>query len=211
MRNRITFLDFNNALKDFPVFSTADILKDFPHMHRRRLHEWVQRGLLRHVVKGYYSFESNQVNESFIYLAANRIYQPSYISLQSALSWYGLIPEFVPQVTCVSTKKTTTLNTGFGSFSYFSVKHSLMFGYTTIPSHGYPLEVKMAYPEKAILDFLYLNPQVASKEQFVELRLHQQVYKEKIQPEVLARYLELFANKALTKRVVKLTEYLENA
>ena len=211
MRTRITFLDFKNALNTFSIFSTVDIYKAFPNLHRRRLHEWVARGLLKPVVKRYYVFSDVFIDESFLYFVANRIYDPSYISLQSALSRYGLIPEFVPQVTSVSTKKTTSLSTEFGSFSYFSLKESLMFGYDLVFSKDQKYKIKIAFPEKAILDLLYLNPNIDSMEEFSELRLNTEVYREKVKPDVITHYLELFSSKILTKRVNSLMEYMNNA
>jgi len=208
MRNNLTFLQFKNALKDFPVFSTTDIYKAFPNIHRRRLHEWVGRGLLKRIVKGYYIFSDVPIEEGLIYSTANRIYDPSYISLQSALNWYGLIPEFIPQITSVSTKKTTTLSTSIGSFSYSSVKESLMFGYDVVLLGDRGYKIKMAYPEKAILDLLYLNPHINSVEHFLELRLNSEVFREIVRPDVLAQYLSAFSNKSLSKRVNILLNFM---
>ena len=201
MRNNTSFSQFKNALIDFPVFSTTDIYKAFPNLHRRRLHEWVGRDLLKRIVKGYYVFSDVLVDEGLIYSTANRIYDPSYISLQSALNWYGLIPEFVPQITSVSTKKTTVLTTSIGNFSYSSVKESLMFGYDILLLGDKEYKIKMAYPEKAVLDLLYLNPHINSVEHFSELRLNSEIFRKIIRPEVLAHYLNFFNNKSLSKRV----------
>ncbi len=208
MRNNITFLQFKNALIDFPVFSMTDIYKAFPNIHRRRLHEWVGRGLLKRIVKGYYIFSDVLVDEGLMYSTANRIYDPSYISLQSALNWYGLIPEFVPQITSVSTKKTTTLSTSVGSFAYSSVKESLMFGYDVLLLGDGGYKIKMAYPEKAILDLLYLNSHIDSVEHLLELRLNSEIFREKVRPDILAQYLNFFSNKSLSKRVNILLDFM---
>ncbi len=208
MRNNLTFLQFKNALKDFPVFSTTDIYKAFPNIHRRRLHEWVGRGLLKRIVKGYYIFSDVPIEEGLIYSTANRIYDPSYISLQSALNWYGLIPEFIPQITSVSTKKTTTLSTSIGSFAYSSVKESLMFGYDVLLLGDRGYKIKMAYPEKAILDLLYLNTHLNSVDHFFELRLNSEMFREKVRPDVLSQYLSFFSNKSLSKRVNILLNFM---
>lgn len=207
----MTFLEFKSRLSNLLVLSTVDIYKAFPTLHRRRLHEWVERGLLKRVIKGYYVFSDVKTDEIFLYLIANRIYDPSYISQQSALNWHGLIPEFVPQITSVSTKKTTTLNTDVGSFAYFSVKKSLMFGYDLVRSKDLNYQIKMAYPEKAVLDLLYLNPDITSKDQFLEMRLNTEMFREKVRPDVLTQYLKLFSSKSLSKRVDNLMEYLKHA
>lgn len=211
MRNRITFLDFKSRFNSFQLVSTSDIAKVFPTMHRRRLFEWSKRGLIRRVIKGFYMFSDTVVSEFFLYHVSNRIYEPSYISLQSALSWYGLIPEFVPQITAISSKKTNVLNTDIGSFSYCSVKNSLMFGYDLILSADSSNTFKMAFPEKAVLDLLHINPNIKSLSDFKELRFNKDVFYENIKPEVLKKYLALFGNFALEKRVRSLLEYINNA
>ena len=205
MRNKISFLEFKDRLKSFPIFSTQDIHKSFPNLHRRRLYEWRNRNLIKPVMRGYYIFSDIDVSEELLYTIANRIYEPSYISLQSALSWHNLIPEFVSQITSVSTKKTTVLATELGSFAYFSVRKELMFGHDLIR------KVKMASPEKAVLDLFYLNPSIESEEQFSELRINMEIFREKISMNKLKQYLLLFASKALTKRVTNFVEFMENA
>jgi len=193
------------------LVSVVDVKNVFPQMHRRRLYEWTKRGLIRRISKGYYIFTDMELNEPLLYFIGNKLHDPSYISLHSALSWYGLIPEFVPQIASVSTKKTCNLKTGIGNFAYFSVKRSLMFGYDLVPSKIQKYCFKMAFPEKALLDLLYLYPSIKNREQFEELRLNSDIFNEKIRLEVLQSYLKLFANKALTERVNNLLEYMKNA
>lgn len=180
-------------------------------MHRRRLYEWTKRGLVKKVSRGYYIFTDLELDESLLHFIGNKLYDPSYISLHSALSWYGLIPEFVPQITSVSTKKTRNLKTGIGNFTYFSVKRGLMFGYDLIPSKIKNYSFKMAFPEKALLDLLYLYPSIKNREHFEELRLNPDIFNEKVRLAVLQSYLKMFNNKALTSRVNNLLEYIKNA
>ena len=211
MRTRIAFLDFKNALKDYPIFSTRDVSKLFPNLHRRRMHEWVGRGLLKRIIKGYYIFSDMQLDENLLYLVANRIYDPSYVSLQSALNWYGLIPEFVPQITSVSTKKTTIFSTELGSFYYGSLKEPLMFGYDLVPSKDGRYNIKMAYLEKALLDTLYLDPKLSSEAQFSELRINMELLRETFNKDRFNQFIPLFVNKSFEKRVKSFMKYLEHA
>lgn len=79
---------------------------------------------------------------------------PSYISLQTALYYHGMISQ-IPVITYViSTARTTTYETVLGAFSIHHVSASYFFGYESVGEHN----VKMATPEKALLDFLYLSP-----------------------------------------------------
>ena len=79
---------------------------------------------------------------------------PSYISLQSALYYHGMISQ-IPEITySVSPTRTRTFKTPIGTFSVHHVKPSFFLGYTPVGEQG----IKMASPEKALLDFLYLGP-----------------------------------------------------
>jgi predicted transcriptional regulator of viral defense system len=85
---------------------------------------------------------------------AHAIFWPSYISLESALSFHGLIPEAVFNTTCVTTKKTTTVKNKFGVFMYRKVPSIHFF-------LGVSREVEndviffIATPWKAIADYIY--------------------------------------------------------
>ncbi|MDI6841100.1 MAG: hypothetical protein QMD71_09715 [bacterium] len=89
---------------------------------------------------------------------ANSLYSPSYVSTEYALGFYDLIPEKVEDVTSITTKKTAKFTNAFGTFLYQHVKTDLFFGFTQIEDeNGFP--VLIAEPEKAMLDFIYLNLQ----------------------------------------------------
>ena len=79
---------------------------------------------------------------------------PSYVSLQSALYYHGMISQ-IPSVTyCVSPARTRSYSTPLGTFSIHHVAPSFFFGYEDVGHKG----VVMAVPEKALIDFLYLSP-----------------------------------------------------
>jgi len=65
-----------------------------------------------------YTFSDFLGKPDCAYLFANKMYQPSYISLHSALAFYGIIPEAVVQITSVSSMKTAFFRNPFGEFSY---------------------------------------------------------------------------------------------
>ena len=212
MRNRTTFQAFKNYFNGMPVFSVNDVTKIYPQLDRpRRLHEWASKGYIERLIKGYYIFSDVRVTEPLLFFISNRIYSPSYVSLQSALSYYGLIPELVPGVTSVSPKKTTTLTTSVGNLMYFSVKSVLMFGYKILEIPNLNLPVKMAEPEKALLDLLYLNPSLSGTAQFAEMRVNVEEVKSKINMTKLDNLLKYFENKALTRRVKSFKEWVKHA
>ena len=137
---------------------------------------------------------------------SNRIYSPSYISLQWAMSHYRLIPEGVYTITAITSLKTQDFNTNIGSFSYKHVKPALMFGYRLVSFEN--VTYKLAEPEKLILDYLYLNASINSLDDLESLRLNVTELKSLLEKQKLQDYLAIFKNKALEKRVKILTEHL---
>lgn len=86
------------------------------------------------------------------FLIANHLYGPSYVSLDTALSHWGLIPERVYEISSVTTNKSKTFKTGIGRYSY---------KYMPLPYYSFGIKqvaltkkqtVLMASPEKALCD-----------------------------------------------------------
>src|SRR3989339_1335591 len=76
--------------------------------------------------KGIYAFSINPPTKFEI---ANKLYQPSYISFETALSHYGIIPETVYVITSATTKRFNELNIKNSVFKYYKIKKKLFFGY----------------------------------------------------------------------------------
>lgn len=144
-----------------------------------------------------------------LYEIANRIYSPSYISLESALSYHGLIPEGVYLITSVSTRKTNSFKTPLAIFGYRKIKSSLFFGYV-IEVHDNRV-FKIASPEKAILDLFYLKPDLSDPSSFRSLRINNNNFKKKINRKKLFSYLKIYNNKRMSADIKKLWEYMYNA
>lgn len=203
------YLELKRQLKDFLIFSLDDIKKVDPAFYRRRLNEWQDKGYIKKVIKEYYIFSDLEINESVLFVIANRIFDPSYISLEMALSFYGLIPESVYEITSVSSRKTYTFNSQLAKFNYRKIKPELMFGYQLVKyqSHSF----KMAEIEKAILDFFYVNSKLKTNDEFEELRINRDTFQERVNVEKLTSYLAQFKNKALEKRVNKFIKFIKHA
>jgi len=198
-RNIMNYINFHKQLKLFPIFSLNDILKIEPTFHRRRLNEWQNKRYIKKIIRGYYLFADKDLNESILFAIANKIYTPSYISFEMALSYYNLIPESVYSVTCATSNKTSTFDTPVGSFIYKKIKPSLMFGYKIINDNG--AIFRIGEPEKVILDYFYINTQLKTEDDFSSLRINCQEFKEQINLRKLMEYLEVFKNKTLTRRI----------
>lgn len=87
------YIELKEALKGFTVFSLMDIKKVDSSFFRARLNEWQDKGYIKKVIKGYYIFSDIELSENVLFDIANRIYSPSYVSFEMALSYYHLIPE----------------------------------------------------------------------------------------------------------------------
>lgn len=194
------YLEFRRALKVFPVFSIQDIKKIFEAFDNRRLTDWQKKGYILKVRRGYYCFADYVEQEGFLQFAANKIYNPSYISLESALAHYGLIPEESFLLTSVSSRNTAEFQTQFGSFSYRNLKNDLYFGYKVLMIND--LFYKIGEVEKVILDYLYLN-KLDHIEKIKEMRFNAYQVNELVDFVVLSEYQELFKSKTLDKRVRK--------
>jgi predicted transcriptional regulator of viral defense system len=203
----MNYISFREALHRFKVFSLTDIKKAFPVFDSRRLVEWQQKGYIKKVINRWYVFTDVPLEDNLIYWAANRIYQPSYLSLETALAYYSLIPEAVYTTTSVSTLKTSSFDTHLGDFAYSRVQPALFFGYRIVKWQGFP--IKMAEPEKVILDYLYLNPQLNKEEDWQALRLNQETNHEIMDAQKLQDYLTITKIKALDKRVLRFLTFME--
>ena len=203
------YLELRESLKDFTVFSLNDIRAVDGSFHRRRLNEWQEKGYIRKVIKGYYTFSDLELNESVLFEIANRIYAPSYISLEMALSYYHLIPESVYGITSVTARKTYRFKTRVAEFAYRTVKPVLFFGFELVRYDGKVF--KIAAIEKAILDYLYLMPHLRTEDDFQSLRFDRDMFFEQVSEERMNESLALFASKALARRTRTFWRFLENA
>jgi len=101
---------------------------------------------------------------------ASRIRKPSYVSLQSALSYHGAIPESAHAVTSVTTARPGRFETSLGDFSYRHVGPGLFWGYREVEA-GEGERAYVALPEKALLDLFYFTPGAIGSPFVHELRL----------------------------------------
>jgi predicted transcriptional regulator of viral defense system len=157
--------------KNYPIFKLEDVFKWFPKAKREttlnQLNVWVKKGYLENITRGIYKISDFELKDSF--LLSNFIYSPSYISLESALNYYGIIPDIPFGITSVTLNKTKTFKTQkYGVFYYHHIKPELFFGFQTIfIEKNYSFNI--ALPEKAIFDYFYLKAKkVESPEGFIE-------------------------------------------
>lgn len=200
------YIDIQNNLRKLGVFTRNDIRILDSDFREPTLNDWLNNGWIKRIRRFWYADSSFNPQGYDYFFIANKIYSPSYISLESALSHYGFIPETTLQITSVSTRKTNFFDTQFGVFSYQSVKNELYFGYEIIENNERPFT--LATPEKAILDYLYLHSEITGIEDLEGLRFNTEIMNSRIDKEKFDIYLNQFNNLELNNRSKLLLKYL---
>jgi predicted transcriptional regulator of viral defense system len=132
------------------------------------------------------------------------IKQGSYVSLQSALAFHGMIPEYVVETTCATTGRPLLIDGPIGRIRYRHIKFAAFFGFEREERGAQ--QAYIATPEKALLDLLYLTPGSENSDYLSELRLQRT---ENLDVETLTRMAARFKAPRLA-RVVRLVEELIN-
>ncbi len=133
---------------------TTDEFRRFTGMSatggRKFLLRYVAQGLFWQIRRGLYASRDDFPH---LWVIANRLYHPSYISLETALSHYGIIPETIYSITSVTSKITRRFEACDRHFQYHKVKQKAYTGYCPLQLDGQIILV--AEPEKALADYLY--------------------------------------------------------
>ncbi|MEO6232336.1 MAG: hypothetical protein ABJB11_20870 [Ferruginibacter sp.] len=129
-----------------------DLLKEYKRPHDK-IDELVKQQILIQLKRGLYiPGPKLNIASPEPLLIANHLYGPSYISLETALSHWGLIPERVYEISCVTTNISKTYSTEIGRFSYI---------HANLPYYSFGIKqvsltkrqtVLMASQEKALCD-----------------------------------------------------------
>jgi predicted transcriptional regulator of viral defense system len=201
------FREFESRIRALPTFNLNDVRKLDPGFHRQQLNYWLNQGYIKPLAGGYYILADRAMDEMLLFMVANRIYEPSYVSLESALAYYEIIPETVLGVTSISSRKTKQYESAWGVFSYRSVKPQTMIGYQVIENSP-GIKFKIAYLEKALVDYLYLNSEIQTIADFEGLRWNRTQLNELLDHTVFTRYVNIFDKRALENRVTQFLEYL---
>jgi predicted transcriptional regulator of viral defense system len=159
---------------DEPVFETGLLLagEADPADVRRQLSRWTKAGQLHQLRRGLYALAPPfRKVKSHPFVIANRLVRGSYVSCQSALAHYGLIPEYVPAVTSVTGGRPGRWDTPLGVHEFRHIRTDRLRGYR-LAELGGGQRAFVATPEKALLDLVHLQPGGDSPEYLQELRLH---------------------------------------
>ncbi|MDP3066095.1 MAG: hypothetical protein Q8N08_05080 [Methanobacteriaceae archaeon] len=188
---------FASKIKDKKlfIFSASDIRALFgvsAVAASALLCRYKKQGFILQLKQGFYVFPDALPPDVCI---ANKLYSPSYISLEFALSYHGVIPETVYEITSVTTKATRRFETLGKIFSFRKIKKAAYTGYEIQKQRG--LSFYIADIEKAFVDTNYLR--LKNRQKPIS-----RFNKEKINPTKAIKYASLFGNKKL-KGVIKTT------
>lgn len=150
-------LRHNIPIEEFDYVMLKSALKDYKNP-RVKINDLLKRNIIIRVKKGLYVFGSNSASSLYAKeTIANLIYGPSYISIEYALSFYGIIPERTETITNVTNKRNKMFKTPIGKFTYKYINPKLYpFGITQIEIDDFH-RVLIATKEKAIADLLHFS------------------------------------------------------
>ena len=195
-------MEFERLLEiigDEPVFESALLLAGNinPANVRLQLSRWTKSGRINQLRRGLYAIAPPyQKIQPHPFLVANRLQRASYVSLQSALSYYGLIPEVLHVTTSVTAGRPQRLTTPLGEFEFRRIHRRLVRGYRMTDLGGQ--QALVALPEKALLDLVYLQPDGDDPVYLHELRLQNL---ERLDLVVLQKQAEAFGTPKLERAV----------
>ena len=198
----MNFEEFKKKTQGFPFVLAKEALKleKNRQLMKNQLTRWEKKGLILKLRRGIYMLNQydRKITPSRFYLA-NQLYEPSYISLESALSLYGIIPERTASITSVATKKTARFINEFGDFIYQHIKPQAFKGFILLREEN-GLESFVAKPEKAVVDFLYLHLSEFGSEPMEKLRESYRFQNlDTLKPGLVLEFSRIYANAKLTK------------
>jgi len=157
--NKLTEKIFENA--PYGYFTSQETAILFPDSEDRRyglVKRAIAGGQIIHIRRGLYclapKYQKKKLN---LYALAEHLYGPSYVSLESALSWHGWIPEAVYTLTSASLGKSKEFKTPLGAFSYNRVPQKVFYAGVERLTDEAGDAFLMAQPIKALADYVYVH------------------------------------------------------
>jgi len=155
--NSMKWVDFERNIKEkgIKLFSPLDVQR---FLGRSKvavtffMHRLKAQGYIQSVKRGLYKLSGEAVPDLYL---ANRLYEPSYISLEFALSYHRIIPETVYEITSVTPRATRRFETLGKIYSYRKIKKAAFTGYMIEKQQGFSFQI--ADPEKAFVDANYFR------------------------------------------------------
>ena len=188
----MNWIDFERTIKkkNIKIFAPLDLQR---FLGRSKIaitfliNRLKKKGYIQTIKRGMYKLTDEQIPDLYL---ANKLYEPSYISLEFALSYHRIIPETVYRVTSVTPKATRHFETLGKIYSYRRITKKAFTGYAIERQQGFSFAIADA--EKAFVDLCYYRLLSATSplERF---------NKEKINRTKALKYAKLFNNKKLIR------------
>lgn len=207
------YAEFRKQYSHYPLILSQDMttLKKNQQVIRNQFNRWVAKGLLIKLKRGVYTLNDSdrRITPSRRFVA-NQLYSPSYVSLEDALNFYGLIPERTADVTSVTTRKTSRIKNLLGNFTYQHIKPAVFRGFKAIKDETGG-SFFIAEPEKAIIDFLYLNLYKFQRD-FTSVLTQSYRFQnlEGLRPKRIMEFAQLFNNLKLMKVAKSFCQLVKN-
>lgn len=196
--------------KELYLFTLKDIKNLFPYEKEKtiknNLIRWLSKGYCIRLKRDLYELtdRGSDLKIPDLYIA-NKLYEPSYISLETALSIYGIIPEVAAGVTSLTTRPTRIFKNRYGSFFYKTCKHKPFTGYRLMLYDNF--KVRIADKEKALVDFIYYHLRSGFPLDFDSERFNKKILKQVAWKKAFY-YARLF-NKKTLEIVKECKEYVK--
>lgn len=189
-------------------FSLNQIRLYEPDFLVQNIYNRIDQGYLKQITKWWYCFNDSTFDESTVHTIATTIYTPAYISMESGLRRYDLIPEWVPMITWITTKKTQYLETSLGNWKWYHIHPKHFWGYALVKSSWWG-SFRIAEPEKVLCDFFYLKSHLW-RDDFVGLRIDPWQRKEHISEKKLFEYAQRFWQKRLLRTITDFIYFMHH-
>jgi predicted transcriptional regulator of viral defense system len=199
------FRDLLHLVADFPFFELS-LVSQMAGEDRQKLllqlHQWAKKGWIIPLKRGMYALGEPYQKAQLSKLAlANALCSPSYLSCQWALSYYSVIPEMTVTYTSVTTRMTKKYENVLGSFHYSHLKKDFYWGYEVKKIEG--VSVRIAEPEKALLDYFHLFSGEWTEDRLLETRIETDT----LDMNKLKKYVERWNSPRLIRAVNRLMDF----
>lgn len=154
---------YDSSLQLFPLKTLRDLLDiEKTSSLFKVVNRLMESGVLIKIERNKYVLKNYTGSE---FALANFIYEPSYVSFESALSYYGILSQFPYEITCATVKQTRSKEFNGKQYGYYHLKKELFWGY--VKHNNYLIAEK----EKALLDQIYLSSKGIKKRHLEEYDL----------------------------------------
>jgi len=199
------YQDLLKIVRDEPVFESGLLMAGdvCPKDISKQLSRWTAAGKLIQIRRGLYSLAPpHQKNRPHPFVIANHLVHGSYVSCESALAHYGLIPEYVPVTVSVSISRPGIWESPLGVYQFHHIDQKLHYGYHSIQCE-FNQQALIATPEKALLDLIHLKKEGDRAEYLHSLRLQNL-------DKLNLNKLQAFAEQAKSGKLMRAVEAVKN-